>query len=327
MTVNVDETGGRLEAKSRCFESTRKSKVTYQHRTATHYDAPRANPSIVLPSQFSGTPTHLCTGVGSLSTPPPGPFPVDPNTRVTHGSDRLNASHIGHCLPPSPRPRPAPLRAVSPHPSSTETLLHSDSQKVIFDNDASTGKDEDTHYSKRKREFAVAFTPDTVDSSPWGGERRPGKRVRPPTLPTYDAENVEDNEVSDQFLDAVPPPELNPLEPPPQKEPPPSVAPNRFVTEEVEDEDGEGPSDVFIVITSPTGQRRVWGVSETLATQVSQMLDHKPDELLVGHVHERGQSPSPFTAGKKRQSEAAPEEQGRSNLLKKINGLFSRFLG
>lgn len=333
-SITLDDKEGLLEAKPRCFESRRKFKfATYQHRTATRYDAPRANPSIVEPGHLSSTSTHSSDGSGSPTKPPSELLALSPNSRPAVDSVGLNVLQNSGRLPRSPRPRSPALRAVSSHSSSTDTVVHSVSQNSVIGCAASDYEDEgdSTHYSERKREFAVAFSPDTVDSSPWGGDGPPTKRVHTPTPhPVHSGENgeeepKEDDDVSRLFLNALSPSvECDQLERPPQKDSSPPVT-TKPEAEESREADNEDSSDVFIVITSPTGERRVWGVSETIATQVSQMLDHKQDELLAERT--RGRSPIPFTAGKKRKLEVAPEEQGRSTLVKKFDGLVSRFLG
>lgn len=331
MNVNIDETEVYLEATSSPSQLARESRParSRQHRTATHHLVSEATTNIS--TQASESAAHLDAGIGSVTAPSsPAPSLVAPRPRIAHGHTSWgnpNDPHIDHRPPSSPRPPPL----TSPNSPSLETLTHSQSPYTPSPTTVTVDEDEDPSPLQRKRAFTVAFAPDTVDDSSLGGDGRAAKRVRPPTpyhtsgTGNQEEEDTEDEEVTDQYLDAVQASELDPLELPPQKEAAPLVAPSESITKEPEDDTDEDPSDMFIVITSPTGQRRVWGVSETVASQVSNMLDREQDELLV--KHNRGRSTSPFTAGKKRKSEAASEERGRSTLLKTFNGLFSRFLG
>ncbi|KAJ3549333.1 hypothetical protein NM688_g5189 [Phlebia brevispora] len=181
-----------------------------------------------------------------------------------------------------------------------------------------------------KRVFDVAFHPDTEDNGLWAnGRSLKRRRKRPPTpfIATTQAPKADDSDsdtqpqARSQHLSASWEENINPRELPPQRAT--SRSPSALDGEKLQPKSTEE-DEVVIVITSPTGQRRVWGVPEDVATQISRLLDKHSNTTQSEHEQQQ-ESRSP-SLGVKRKADQFPAENGHRPKLSKItHSFFSRF--
>ncbi|KAF7797761.1 hypothetical protein EIP86_008961 [Pleurotus ostreatoroseus] len=276
------------------------------------------------------------------------PKPVRPHSETTvsipvHEAWSSRATHGSPSPPPrarapaSPPPTPPDVIALSVPPPSYKWV-----DRSTYDGDAPCTRDllpDSWIPLPKKRSFDVAFHPDTVDNGFWANGREPKKHIRRPPTPFIASEQAPKDDVDadsepesepeaasqPQLLQAEPwEQDVNPREPPPYRDASRSPTTQDKANPQPPVEDAD---EVRIVITSPTGQRRVWGVPETMATKISMLLDQRADRLLAHRTPQQAVSSSSTTKRKADQMSSQEEGSSKSKLLKTTHSLFSRFFG
>lgn len=305
------------------------------------YRKPRSN------ARKPSTSAHFYVPLRSHSAPlteQPADAEVGAQTMFTMLDSISYAASFDTTVPFPTAHIPRPIR----YPPVPAQLLRAStagepSEDILVDGSASSETSASSRLSlampipvKSKRTFEVAFHPDTEDNSLWSTGRSMKKSRRPATpyiaalqIPE-DPDNAPDPLKS--YLSAISPTVDNAFEAPPRRDGSFSpVLASHTSTDNVRapkadvQPDGDHAEEVVVVITSPTGQRRVWGVTETVASQISRILDQRPDERIPTEFRAHGSTTT--TSGTKRKAEEMPETDLQPKLAKKSGGLFSRLFG